>query len=302
MKQTSWAFDIGGTNLRIGLFDETSLLKMERLRWSGKSVESDLNDIRKIVDICTRSWGVPEKGGVSIAAMLSVSQDIVLSWPNRPWWIGVDIKKTFSLIIPIPFNFDDDTASALLGEWTYGAAKGYQHVIMITVGTGIGGGLMYKGQLIRGGNGWAGDIGHIQIDLNGPLCTCGQSGCLQALASGEALARLVSATERGKKITNDTELWNAIKENKEWTRKAVRTICHYIGIGIANSIKFFDPEVIIIGGGISQVVPFFLEECEIAVRKIMGTHPAKDILLKSAVLGDNAGIYGAFILSNNNKW
>lgn len=296
-----WAFDIGGTHVRAGWFADTAgqLHETKRWTWSGQTLDSDLSDLDAILSECRAAWGEPLAVGISIAAMLSLDQNRVVAWPNRPWWQEFDLNAHFQKRINARVQIEDDASSAALGELHVGAARGEQHAFMVTVGTGVGGGLVSAGRLLRGAHGWAGDFGHIRLTMDGPACTCGRTGCLQAWASGPALLRTVREEDAMAASMSPAEIHTALRLGESWTRSAVARVTGYLALGIANAVRLFDPAVVVIGGGVAQSVPGFAELCQEAVQQELGQHPARHIAVVLSKLGDDAGLYGAFSLVNH---
>lgn len=305
-----WALDIGGTHLRAGWFPAavstkdgsvSRVIPVKKAAWSGRTAESDLQDLEAMLSDCLTEWGPPQAVGVSIAAMLSPDQSRVVSWPNRPWWQDVDLADRLKRLVGAPVRLEDDAAAAVLGECVAGAAQGRADVFMVTVGTGIGGGVVSGGRLLRGAHGWAGDFGHLRMTTTGPRCSCGRIGCLQAWASGPALLRAAQESTEAARLSPDA-IFAAIRKREPWTRAAVDQAVGWLALGIANVVRLLDPEIVVIGGGVAQSIPAFAEMLQEAVHQELGAHPAKNIEVVLSNLGDDAGLYGAFSLHFEDKW
>ncbi|MFF2908920.1 ROK family protein [Paenibacillus sp. NPDC057934] len=293
-----WGLDIGGTHLRIGLFNRGTLISVQKRAWEGNDFEQDTKTFLNLIHECISEWGVPCACGISFAGILTPDQLEVISWPNRPWWKGIPVNVFFSSL-PSPFAIEDDAASALLGELNYGAGKGKTHLFMATVGTGIGGGMVLEGKLYRGRYGWAADLGHMQVSNNYMICSCGKRGCLQALASGPAILRQARMLSPYKDIS-ENQLSNAIYNRETWSNQAVSQAASYLGRALANVVKLIDPEMVIVGGGIVQKLKLYFDECESAFRNELGEN--SELVIVKAALGDDAGLYGAYsLISKSNK-
>ena len=206
----------------------------------------------------------------------------------------------------LPVTVDNDANFAALGEARMGAARGYRHSIMITLGTGIGGGIIIDGRVFRG-SGFAGEIGHIIVDVGGPQCTCGQRGCWETFASGrrlDQLARDIAAREpegrvgqlAGGAIPDGTHLTEAAIAGDKSAIAAIREMADWLGIGIANLVVTLAPEVIVIGGGVSRAGDILLDPARVAATAhIEGAAHRPETPIVGATLGANAGLIGAAI-------
>jgi glucokinase len=198
--------------------------------------------------------------GVSCGGPLDSKTGVVYSPPNLPGWEATPVKKILEEALSLPVRVENDANATALAEWRFGAGRGAQNVVFLTMGTGIGGGLILDGRLYRGTNDLAGEIGHQTILMNGPLCGCGKRGCLEALASGPSIARLaresmmygrhkrVLAVAGGKPgdITA-AHVVLAAKEGDPFAIQVLEEAATYMGVGIANLIQILNPERVIIG-------------------------------------------------------
>ena len=209
----------------------------------------------------------------------------------------------------VPVCLDNDVNLAALAEHRFGAGKGVRDMIYVTTGSGIGAGIIIDNRLYRGTHGTAGEIGHTTLDIDGPVCTCGNRGCLMAMASGIGITNIAKrevkkgkATLIGKMVGNDIDKLTArvIKEaasrGDEFSRQLIERAVTSFGVGLANLIEIFDPEMIVIGGGLSQIKEDFLD----CVRKIAARRIPKQLgnavkIVRSS-LGGDAGIIGAALL------
>jgi glucokinase len=289
-----WGLDIGGTHLRIGLFINDCLMEIKKKKWDGDTIEQDKDTFSKLIESCKKEWGVPNAWGISYAGILSKDQSEVISWPTRSWWNGFLIKDYLFQLLTIPLNIEDDAASAILGELHYGIGKGKSNLIIVTVGTGIGGGMVINGKLYRGANGWAGDFGHMRVHGGDRTCTCGKIGCLQAHASGPAIFSYVSQLAIDK--MEESEIWHSLINAEPWTHAAIGKAAGYTGQAIAEVVKCLDPELVVLGGGIIQQIPLYYEKCLATIQMVLKDHPALDVPIMRGVLGDDAGLYGAYSL------
>lgn len=306
------AVDLGGTNLRVAAIDEhghiVSRLKLPTSVEKGKdSLFSNLvNGIHEMYKRCPRD---AIKGvGLGVAGAIDIRKGTVTHAPNVPGWEHYPLKDHVLTCLPkgSAVVLENDANAAAVGELWKGAGIGVQDLVCITLGTGVGGGIIVEGKLVHGADGMAGEVGHITVDPNGPLCNCGNYGCLEALASATAIGReAVKAfgTHAGEK------LWGAVKGNHETiTAEMVyhlaesgdsaslsiyQAMGRYLGIGIASLINIFNPEMVIIGGGVSKAWKLFITATEEEVRKRAFSIPAQRAKLVPAGCGDDAALLGA---------
>ncbi len=208
----------------------------------------------------------------------------------------------------------NDANAAALGEHRFGAGRGTNNLIFVTVSTGIGGGIIIDGKLYSGTSGSACEIGHMTIDVNGPKCTCGNTGCLETLASGTAVARdAIGRIRQGEKST----LTEMVKGNLEeitaekvgiaaqsgdsLSMDVISRAANYLGVGMANIVNIFNPEIIVVGGGMAKLGDFLLDPVRQIVRERAFPISAQAVRIVTAQLGDDAGICGAAVFAFENS-
>ncbi|TFG58850.1 MAG: ROK family protein, partial [Spirochaetales bacterium] len=231
---------------------------------------------------------------------------ILLFTPNlgfKDFPIKEKIEKEFG----VPMLLENDVNAGTYGEFMAGAARGFRHVVGVFPGTGIGGGLIINGRLFVGGSGNAGEIGHMIIQVEGPLCGCGHYGCLEALASRTAMAKdAVSIAGSGKptsayaKAGTDVKKYKSsvfklgLKEEDPYLTEIIDRSAYFLGIGIANCIHILNPEVVVIGGGlVEKLGDYYMNEVEKSMRKHTLPQLLSEVKLLKAVLGDDAAVIGA---------
>jgi glucokinase len=233
----------------------------------------------------------------------------VIGWgPNLPGWRNVPICRYVEERLGVPACLENDANAAAVGEHVYGAGRGCRHLIYITVSTGIGGGFIIDGRLYRGATGVAAELGHMTIDPHGPVCGCGNRGCLEALASGTAIAargeELVAqggsallaklAQEQGR-LTAET-VAQAAGQGDIACQDIIRRAGYYLGIGFASYLNIFNPELIIIGGGLAKVGDLLLVPARAEMEARAMPEALRAVQLKLAELGDHAGVMGMVAL------
>ena len=243
--------------------------------------------------------------GVGAPGPLDRERGLVLLTPNLGWR-DIPLRARISEGTRLPASLDNDANCATYGEWWIGAARGARNVIGVTIGTGIGGGLILNGQLYHGASDVAGEIGHTTIDQNGRRCGCGNYGCLEAYASGPAIAdraREALAFDEASllpgmvdgdlsRITAQT-VYAAASEGDAVAREVVRDTARYLGTGIANLLNIFNPDVVVIAGGVTQAGDALFEPLRAEVRR-RAFKPAVDACrIVPGALPGTAGVVGA---------
>lgn len=300
--------DVGGTKVLGGVVDSSGNILLEARRETphegGKALTLAIADVaRELMD----AYSV-ESIGISAAGFVSSDRKTMLAAPNIAGWNGVDLDAELTALIGLPVVIENDANAAAWGEAAFGAGRGHNHLLIVTVGTGIGGGMVVNGNLYRGGFGTAAEIGHMRVVPEGHLCGCGARGCFEQYASGSALMRhareAISATPElarnllslgdgtvygltGKHVTEAAQAGDAV------ALAAFNTTAQYLGAGIAALSVILDPTRIVIGGGVVDAGEILLEPTRQSLIRHMpfaGKHPYPDIV--PAQLGNKAGLVG----------
>lgn len=286
------AVDIGGTKIAVGVVDHTGNLLASRemptqaelgpenaaLRID-KSLRGILRECRgELVGIGIGSTGpvYPMTGEIGKLSFL-------------PGWEGFNIVRALSTAFDLSVALENDADAAALGEVTWGAGKGASRFLYVTVSTGIGTGFVIDGSLYRGVNGSHPEMGHHFIDPAGPLCSCGGNGCWESLASGPAMVQWMDDPN----FTSAQEICSAAEKNHARARQAVERTGRYLGIGLANLVTLFIPDVIALGGGLMQSRHLFWDQILSIVSTSCGYVPYEMVKIVPARLGYQAGLIGA---------
>lgn len=289
------AFDIGGTHVRVALGDQKHLLKCRISPWPIGC--TPLQDLAFLVDLArtlTRECDVEGKiaaAAFSLPALLHSGS--VRAWPNRSSWEGLAFVRAMEETFKVPIQVEDDANTTTLAEWSEGAGVGCKNLLTITAGTGIGAGIVLDGALVRGQNGWAGEIGHTVVMSDGPECSCGHRGCLQAVASGRALDRI--ACERN--LQGGAQAIAALAESEAWARETLTTAGRWLGLAAANAVHFLDVELVVIGGGLLQLGDIWWSAIRDSFRQHLSHGPHRTVNLCPAALSTEAGLIGALRLA-----
>lgn len=251
---------------------------------------------------------------IAAAGVIDFDRGTITASPNLPGWYDIPLRDIVSEKYGVNTFLINDADAAALGEHRFGAGKGVNTLIYLTVSTGIGGGIIINGRLHTGLHGSAAEIGHMTIDVNGPKCNCGNVGCLETLASGTAMAKEAirrvsqggksSLTEIvGGKVENITaeEVSLAAQGGDSLALEVISTVAGYLGVGMVNLVNIFDPEMIIVGGGLVKMGDLLLSPARQVVRERAFTLSAQAVRIVPAQLGDDAGVLGAAVFAFQQK-
>ncbi len=252
--------------------------------------------------------------GVGAAGYIDADRSTVLFAPNIAWR-DEPLGRDLSNLPGLPVTIENDANAAAWGEFRYGAGRDVDDQLMITVGTGVGGGVIAGGRLLRGGYGVAGEIGHLCVVPDGRPCGCGNRGCFEQYASGSALVREARAAAVGRSLPardlleragGDPEaitgplITAAAQDGDRFAIEQLRTVGQWLGHGIASLVAVLDPSVIVIGGGVSEAGDLLLGPIrETFVRTLTGRGYRPEAEIRPAVLGNRAGVIGAADLARN---
>lgn len=293
MNKIIFGIDIGGTTIKCGYFDESGELAGKdelptRKQDGGRYILSDVAEyVKKIT--ADKGLSLSDIEGIGIGVPGAVKDDGTVNKCVNLGWGVLNVADTMASYIDIPkekIAAGNDANMAALGEYWKGGGKGYSSIMMVTVGTGVGGGLIIDGKPVNGFNGAACEIGHMPMtdEVDFP-CTCGKTGCLEQVASATGIARM------GKK-NNAKEVFDAAIAGDADMEAVVEKVSMYLGKALAVSACVADPESFIIGGGVCNAGEYFLEKIRRYYRE-NAFHASKDTKIVRAELGNDAGMYGA---------
>ncbi len=307
--------DIGGTKVLGGVVDLTGKIlrtfRADTPREGGDALNQVIADVVAELQTTHKT----ERIGISAAGLVSSDRQTMLGAPNIKDWDGVNIAKALHKISGINSIVENDANSAAWAERVYGAGKGQENVIMITLGTGLGGAAIVDGKPLRGANGTGAEFGHMRVAPGGELCGCGIRGCFEQYASGTALMRQTKAAiakdpdsaknllARGDgTITGllGNHITDAARVGDKLAIGVLENLGDWLGQGIATLAMLFDPAIVVIGGGVIDAGELLLEPARRAMMREMpfvGKHPVPEIV--AAKLGNDAGLVGAADLSRN---
>lgn len=306
--------DVGGTNVKLALVDDKGKILYSNsvptraemgYEYTVNNIKQAIYDLMKETKLSTKDI---EGIGFGFPGQVDYKSGIVRNAPNIPGWVEVPIAKLIEDEFKIPTRVDNDVRCAALGELNYGAGKGCENLVCITVGTGIGSGLIINGKLVRGASNAAGEIGHIKLQMHGgPVCGCGDTGCLEAFASGPSIVAMAEEYIKGGKSTKYREMCGdeqlspylvaeAAKAGDPVAKRIFAITGEYIGIGLASVVNLLNPERIIVGGGVADAGDLLLEPLKTTLKSRAMQIAGSAVEVVPAQLGNTAGVIGASLL------
>lgn len=311
--------DIGGTNIKFGLVDARGkvLFKEQRPTMVEKGAEPLMHLVANIAerllyhaaedDFEVKWLGVGTPGAVDgrTGKVISLS-------PNISGWQGMEIGQILRERVNLPVYVDNDVNAMALAESRFGAAVGYKLVVCVAVGTGVGGGIVLDGRLWRGSNHTAGEIGHMSINVNGPLCRCGSKGCLETYCSSTAMMALTKAKwqhaippvvdeilEGSLDNLSVKKLFAAAKKEDEVALSVISETGQLLGLGLAGVVNLLNPDIVVIGGGVADGGAGYVETVAAEIRRRSFSTATENLRIARASLGNDAGFIGAGILGES---
>jgi len=299
--------DIGGTDIKLGIVSA-----------EGETVESGKiptlagEGPRQAVERVAVWLGERGDGhhgvaaaGIGCAGLVDASRGYLYYSPNLPGWADLDLCGLFAGALDLPVTVDNDANCAAWGEYVHGAGRGTRFFVCITLGTGVGGGVVTDGRLYRGCQGLAGEIGHQVIDPSGPECSCGTAGCLEAMANASSIVSRVRAAiaagtgsvlDGGESLT-PRDVAAAAAEGDVVAIEALAAAGRALGTGLANIVHLFDPEVIAIGGGVAGAGDLILEPARESMHGQLMADTYAGVKVVPAELGNMASLVGSSMMA-----
>lgn len=307
MTTTVLAIDIGGTKLAAGIVDGSGSI-LARGEVPTLAAEGPERVLDRIVRLANDVLGAPggsadaiQRIGIGCAGPVDRQAGLILNPPNLPGWVRVPLVERIEKALGRPAVLENDANAAALGEFRYGAGKGASSLVYLTVSTGIGGGIILDGKIWHGVKDGAGEVGHMTLLPDGPLCGCGNRGCLEALASGPAIARRARealATERPSRLreVGDFTAADVVRLAQEGDALAAEVwdeTVRYLGLGVAAIVTILAPGRVVIGGGVAKAGDFLFAPLRREVRRRVRLVAVESVPILPAALGPDVGILGA---------
>ncbi len=301
------AVDLGGTQTRVALVDaEGHLLARRAMRTEPEKGPQDvLERIAGSLAEClaaTPPGARPVGIGVGAPGPLDPWRGIIFFAPNMPGWKDVPLKQILEERFGLPTVVGNDANVAAVGERRFGAARGHDEVVYLTISTGVGSGVITGGKLLLGSRGIAGEAGHMTIDMHGPVCACGNRGCLEVYASGTAIARVAADRLRaGEKSSlaalnrppTAAEVADAAEAGDALARSVLVNAATALGIGITSLVHLLNPSIVVLGGGVSRSGPIWWDTVRRTVEETAMPVFRTDLRIVPSALGDDVGLLGA---------
>jgi len=308
--------DLGGTSINVGVlpYEGGDVLGMRSMPTNSDHgakfvVDRMVEMIRGSMQDASREAGIGEDGiigiGLGSPGPLDRKTGTVIETPNLGWR-NFPLRDLISNSIGLPAELDNDANCATIGEWWMGAGKGTSTLVGVTLGTGIGGGIVLDGRVFHGAADVAGEVGHMTIDSTGRKCKCGNYGCLEAYASGPAIAaRALEGLETGEtsllpslvggdlsRVTAET-VYEAIIAGDLYAKEVMRETAKFLGAGLANLINLLNPEMVVISGGVTRAGEHLFEPLRAQIRRRAFRHAEESCRIVSTGLSGMAGVIGA---------
>ena len=299
--------DVGGTKIAAGVVDENGkILRRDRRESPAKDRDAIQQTIADLVHELASGLKI-EGIGVGAAGFVDVSRSTVLFAPNLSWR-SEPLKAELERRTHLPVVIENDANAAAWGEFAFGAGADADDLLLVTVGTGVGGGIVLDGKLHRGTFGVAAEIGHLRVVPDGRPCPCGNHGCWEQYASGSALVRDTQEAADGDPAANDLleraggnllaitgpMITNAAKEGDAFAVARLALLGRWLGEGIASLVAVLDPGVVVIGGGVADAGDLLLEPIREHYRaNLTGRGHRPELTVRTARLGNDAGLIGA---------
>ena len=312
--------DIGGTKMLAAIFDADGKMvaNMKQPTLAEQGVKAVIERLEGLIEDLIKKNDLEPSGlcgiGIACAGGIDTGRGMVATpSPNLPDWLDVPLRDIIQDKFKVKTCIINDASAAALGEHRFGGGRGTKNLVMLTVGTGIGGGIIVEGKVYLGAVGAAGEFGHMTIDAAGPKCGCGNSGCLEMLASGraverEAIKRIKEGQDSiilamsGNNMGNVTAemVGKAAKKGDKVANEVIRLAAYYLGIGMVNVVNIFNPEMIIIGGGMAELGERLIGTGRRMVIERAFSVSARAVQIVPAELGNEAGVYGAAVYASEN--
>lgn len=298
------AADVGGTNMRTALIDPQGMVLtvIKRPTLAQKGRDPMIERLVRMLEDTAKKYGIHLKEvegiGVGFPGPLDAEKGVVFNPPNLVGWSLVPLKDILEKRLGRPVVIENDANAAALGEYWKGAGKGAKSLVCLTLGTGVGGGIVLDGRVWHGAKGIAGEIGHMTVIRGGRRCNCGNKGCLEAYASSRGIIARMKELLMKEKTISDEEM--TVEQIGAWARagdrqakRAVKDTGVILGIAIANVANVLNPEVVVLGGGVSNLGDRLFDSIKEEVKKRALPEAVEGLRIVKAQLGDNAGVIGA---------
>lgn len=297
--------DLGGTNLRTALVSSDGDI-LDKRKEATQSSEGWKKVVSRLANNITRQREIAAQRGQDVAAVgvgapgvIQMDKGIVVKSPNFPDWNNLPLRDELQKALQIPVVIENDANAAALGEQWRGAGRDIGSMILLTLGTGVGGGIVLDNRIWHGADGMAGEIGHMTLVPDGRHCSCGNTGCMEMYASARGIVQSyceglgASRSADGVRGVTSEKIYQLAEEGDVLARRVMMDMGRMLGIGIANLINIFNPQMIVIGGGVKAAWPLFIGATREEIMRRAFQVPAERTEIVPSLLGDDAGVIGA---------
>jgi glucokinase len=290
-------FDLGGTELKFGLVDPSGRVIHSSTAPTPKSFSGLMETLGKIWRDLTRDEDTIGSAGFGFPGIFSASRSVIVRSPHCRWLEGIDLNGALSGLLNVPFILDNEANLAAFGEHAAGAGREAHSLVLITIGSGIGTGLVLDGHIWRGVSGFAGELGHAPVNPSGTLCRCGLRGCLESEVSASRIVEEYRRLGGDPGISSADEVCRLAGEGDGAAREAFAVAGRALGIGIAFVINLLNPQVVLLGGGVMEAGSLLLDPTRAAAQEHSIPAAFQDCKIRPAALGNSAGFVGAALYS-----
>lgn len=296
--------DLGGTNIKFGLVSSIgellyeNMLSTEADRSSEKVIDNIILSIKMILEYANQNNITPIGIGIGTPGIVDKTHRVVVEANNIVGWSNILLANEIEKIFSLPVSINNDANLMGLGEQTFGSAKGYSDVLFLTIGTGIGGAIIIDNKLFTGYDNRGAELGHIPLFADGMSCSCGGNGCLEAYASTNALIHQFEKRCKDSRTNLSEEISGKLiiklyNENNQFAIESLNEHCRFLAQGIAGLVNVFSPQLVVLGGGISESGAFYVDKIKAEFDSSVIGNCAVNTKIIAAKLGNKAGILGA---------
>jgi glucokinase len=287
-------FDLGGTQLKYGLLDERLNLVFKNKTPTPRTMTGLLELFGRLwEELRQRERRTIKAAGFGIPGIFNLKEQKIYQSPNYSDLDGFDLRPAIARHIKAPFWIDNDANIAAYGEYRCGAGKGVRHLLLLTLGTGVGSGVVVDGELLHGSCGYAAEMGHIVVNPDGERCNCGSHGCLETEAAAGPIVRNYRGLTGSRDSLTAEEVGRRAKKGEAAARKSFERAGYYLGIGLGIAINLLNPETILLGGGVMESGDLILPQALAEARRRSYKASFACCSIRKASLGNDAGLMGA---------
>jgi len=291
-------FDLGGSQLKYGLIND----KGKILRQTEVETPTKINDLLPLLETTWENLKKETKKpitscGLGFPGIFNLSNQKIHQSPHFPELDHYDLVPALSRIIDVPFSVNNDANMAAFGEYKLGAGRGVQSLVLLTIGTGIGTGIILDGKLWQGKYGYAGELGHVPVNPEGNSCPCGSQGCLETEVSAPTIVKSYQELKKLDEDINAEEVYRRAKKKDPEALQVYARAGHYLGIGLSIAINLLNPEKILLGGGVMKADDLLLSSALPSAKERSYTPAFACCRIEQASLGNTAGFIGAALWS-----